>query len=486
MHSQTTQIRLSRCWVGRANKRRCGTRPTAHIAWLLASLGAALFLTGCNRVCATACETEGLCSMRTHNAGDALYRCYAASDDDCANAQVCADTGRCFATEQGVCVTADAVADAACSVSTQCSRWGRCGHREGTCWAESDDDCAASFECRTVGRCGARGGVCIPITDDHCEQSLGCEIEGLCARTTYLNLSYECRVPLDDPAACAQSWVCTHYGRCAPALPADCEGCRYGFCAEPGHPAVRACSAAAAVIPECSTDGRCAPDATYTCAHAPIGGPAPGDQLPVGDDGPPPVDEAPPPAVADPAPPRDAKPPTHERPTDSAAPAAPGPGAVAFSFPALDGRPYQGLLTHATLLTGVRGFEAQPIDMLVFRATAETGCDPRSRQFGLPLGAIWLMGAIPAGEGTFRFEGGPMPGQMAAKTWVWTGDASSGSRNLGMHGTIEVSSRTATEVRGTVELRATEYFNDSTAGTVVGPFVADVVDCADHTGGWPM
>ena len=89
-------------------------------------------------------------------------------------------------------------------------------------------------------------------------------------------------------------------------------------------------------------------------------------------------------------------------------------------------------------------------------------------------------------KGTFSFDGGPMPGQMSAKTWLWTGDQNSGSHNLAMHGTIAIISRSATEVRGNVDFRVTEYFSDISIGTVRGPFVANVADCSTHTGGWPM
>lgn len=451
------------------------------------------FGTGCRPSCDAECAEDGLCSVRNYHAGDARYRCYAASDAECAGSRVCRDEGRCFATEQGTCVLEDEVAANACSASAFCSRSGLCGHRDGICWAESDADCEASFECRTIGRCGARGGVCVPRSDTDCERSLGCEVEGLCRRTSYLGLTYECRVPLDNAAACEASWVCEHYGRCAPALTADCEGCRYGFCAEPGRPAVLACSSAAAHVAACSADGRCAPDANYECAHAPIGGPtsvaqgSPTDDKPVRAQGAP----APAPPVDDgtgsisptaPPAPVGGNPPA---PDVAPAPAPVGPGSIEYAL-AIDDRSYNGVLTYATLLTGAAGFQRDPVDFLVFRATDEDGCNPRSRDAFLPLGAIWLMGALPPGEGTFAFDGGPMPGQMSAKTWLWTGDQNSGSRNLGMHGTIVVTSRTATELRGTVEFRVTEYFDENTIGTVRGGFVTEVVDCSNHTGGWPM
>ena len=446
-----------------------------------------VLVSGCGRLCESQCADEGLCSRRNYRAGDALYRCYAGSDTECAGSRACADEGRCFATEQGTCVVEGEVAAAACSRSELCGRSGQCGHRDGTCWADSDAACAESVECRTVGRCRARGGVCIPFTDADCEQSLGCEVEGLCQLTSYLRMSWECRVPLDDPTACQQSWVCEHYGRCEPARTANCENCRYGFCAEPGAPGVLACSAAAAVIPPCSVDGRCAPDANNECAHAPIGGPgAPGPQTPVADrTGTPSADKPPTPTPPPPVvePPVAAPPVPSVEPTVPAAP--PGRSEVAYDLAVLDDVTHEGTLTHAVLLTGAAGFEAVPVDFLVFRATPAEGCSPSARSL-LPLGAIWLMGALPAGEGSFVFEGGPMPGQMAAKTWLWTGDGRSGSYNLALHGSIVISSRSATEVRGTVEFRVTQYFSDAPIGTVRGPFVADVVDCSNHQGGWPM
>ena len=449
---------------------------------------------GCNRVCEAECTDEGLCNLRTYRAGDALYRCYARTDVDCQDSRVCREEGRCFSTEQGTCVVATEVASNACATSTWCSRWGMCGQRDGVCWADSDADCQASFECRTIGRCGARGGVCIPLNDAHCQESLGCEIEGLCQRSSYLGLGYDCRVPLDDATACEQAWVCEHYGRCAPALTANCDGCRYGFCAEPGSPAVLACSPAAAVTPACSADGRCAPNANYECAHAPVGM---ADTMPVAEVG----DIATGADKPDALPPEATKPETpwvrpQEGSTNGAnlgnpqadlASAEPsGPGAVAFALDPLAERNFDGLLTYATVLMGASGFQAEPVDFLVLRATPEDGCTPRSGSAFLPLGAIWLMGALPEGEGTFSFDGGPMPGQMSAKTWLWTGDQNSGSHNLAMHGTIAIISRSATEVRGNVDFRVTEYFSNISIGTVRGPFVANVADCSTHTGGWPM
>ena len=60
------------------------------------------------------------------------------------------------------------------------------------------------------------------------------------------------------------------------------------------------------------------------------------------------------------------------------------------------------------------------------------------------------------------------------------------SHNLGVHGTLTIDARTPTEVRGSVDLRATPCFSDSTVGALSGPFVAPVTDCADHDGRWPL
>ena len=107
-------------------------------------------------------------------------------------------------------------------------------------------------------------------------------------------------------------------------------------------------------------------------------------------------------------------------------------------------------------------------------------------------GGTWRKAAIQAGlahrraQATFSFDGGPMPRQMSAKTWLWTGDHNGRSHNLARHGTIEITSHSATEVRGNVDFRVTEYFSDIAIGTVRGPFVANIADCSTNTGGWPI
>lgn len=475
---------------------RLGTQhaPRRWRLWWLALL-LVMFCSGCvrscaaSRICDEVCNEEGLCDLRFSRAGDAAYRCYAGSDRGCAASRVCADEDRCFATEQGTCVVAAAVDAHACAGSRACSLRGHCGHRAGTCWADDDARCEASFECRTLGRCTARAGVCIPTTDAQCEASIGCEVEGLCSLRTYLGAG-TCGVDLEDPSECAASWVCARYGRCAPARPADCEGCRYGYCAPPGEPGRLACTTGAHNLPSCSRDGRCAPDETYACAHAPDGRPGLSPDKPVARDASDPLvaqaaeDAEPAPPTTVPAP-REVAPlpiPTPE-PTPPVPP--PGLGAVAYEFGDIQGHAYAGVLMHATLLTGVTGMEPdRAVDLLTLRTMPAQDCYPRAQGGFHPLDAIWLLEPFPQTEGTFAFDGGPMPGALSAKTWLWDG-TTGWSENLALHGTITVDSRTAAQVRGHVEFRVTAYFQDQTIGTIRGPFVADLMDCATWRR-WPL
>lgn len=474
---------------------------------LAVALLLAVFATGCvkscaaGRLCQTACTEEGRCDVRFTRAGDAPYRCYAGSDRDCAASDLCADRGRCFATEQGECVVESEVEHHACADSIACSLRGQCGHRSGICWADDDAGCEASFECRTQGRCSARAGVCVATSDADCEASVGCEVEGLCSLRSFMGAG-SCGVDLDDPSECAASWVCEHRGRCAPATPPDCEGCRYGYCAAPGEPGDRACTIGAHNVPGCSRDGRCAPNEDGECVHAPVGGPgavasnrdgaangaakdeagravAPNGPAPASPNARPPATPRPPTPV--PRPSIDREPPEPDL-TPPVPP--PGPGAVAYDIDDIEGHAYDGVLMHASLLTGVTGLEAgRAVDLLTLRTMPGESCYPRAGGFH-PLDAIWLLGAFPASEGTFTFDGGPMPGQMSGKTWLWTGSTSR-SYNLALHGTITVESRTADEVRGHVAFRVTDYFSDDTIGTVRGPFVAEILDCATWDR-WPM
>ncbi|MEQ8461623.1 MAG: hypothetical protein RLO52_21320 [Sandaracinaceae bacterium] len=442
----------------------------------------AFALVGCgSALCDESCESEGRCGVRTFRAGDGAYACYARSDDDCAASDVCRAEGRCFASEQGVCRAADGVSADRCAGSVACSRRGQCGSRSGVCWADSDADCAASFECRTRGRCRAAGGVCVPRTDADCAPSTGCQVEGLCAYFSYLGMTAECRVPLDDAAACERSWVCKHLGRCAPAGPEGCEDCRYAYCARPGEPGVTPCTPHAHNQPACLPHGRCARDDAGQCVAA-IDAPAsPGPPSQ------PPPSQPPPPAPSAVAPTPSAAPPVGSPVVDTTPPEPPpGPGAVAYDFPDLFGHPYEGRLMHASLLAGIVGLDGPgAVETLVLRTMPEDTCRPRSRRGLLPLDAIWFMSDFPDEVGTHRVVGGLRRGQLRGKTWLWDGRTGR-SHNLAFHGTIVVESRTATEVRGRVELRATEYFQDDTVGTVSGPFVAQIIDCSDYDGGWPM
>jgi hypothetical protein len=161
-----------------------------------------------------------------------------------------------------------------------------------------------------------------------------------------------------------------------------------------------------------------------------------------------------------------------------------GPGAVHYDFGDLEGHAFEGELTWASLLTNIDGFGGPPVDLLVLRTMPEETCRPKAKVL-LPLDSVWFLKPLSPDLGTHPVVGGPMPDQMSAKTWTWA-DSQGQSHNLAIHGTFTVDSRTATTMKGRVDLRATPYFQDATIGTLEGPFEAQIIDCANWTGGFPL
>ena len=246
--------------------------------------GAALFLSGCGVVesCAsrqceqgTGCADRGECSVRFTKTGDGPWRCYAGSDDDCADSEGCKSDGKCFATEVGTCVAEDEVEanrcenakvcafrgdckpsgegfcvasdEAACRASEICTRDGQCGYigesalgGMARCGVTDEADCEKSTGCAERGDCGVWDGsakFCAATSKAHCEQSTICSEEGACdfieGRT--LRQGRCVFIPSSDDD-CAQSPVCRLHGGCsmvpgdAPSDPPQCSPTEVAHC----------------------------------------------------------------------------------------------------------------------------------------------------------------------------------------------------------------------------------------------------------------
>jgi hypothetical protein len=210
--------------------------------------------------------------MRTERAGDGMYRCYAGSDADCAGSEICVQTGRCFAAEDGACVLPQDVAARRCAISPTCRVWGGCHPRDGFCEPQTADDCQRSLECRTQGRCelDADRHACFagPTT---CASTTGCELEGIC---TYVEepLTIAGHCVLGANGSCAATLACRRDGRCAPLPLEGCsEGCRVFYC---GYPSARSAPAPCTemhgtALLACEPDGRCMRNAAGQCAPLP-------------------------------------------------------------------------------------------------------------------------------------------------------------------------------------------------------------------------
>lgn len=179
---------------------------------------------GCGALilCADECEAEGKCAMRTEFAGDSPYRCYASSDDDCADSRACENGGRChFAptVEPDACVALQA---SDCLQSTKCKEKGHCDLREGSC-VISFAGCMRSDGCRERGEChlktrpvSSRGNAgqqvkttceALDVPDERwC--STACMQAGACTRR-----GNECIATSDED--CRGSQACTGGGRCS-------------------------------------------------------------------------------------------------------------------------------------------------------------------------------------------------------------------------------------------------------------------------------
>jgi hypothetical protein len=126
-----------------------------------------------------------------------------ARDDDCKDARVCREEGRCLARD-GVCVATEAT----CKTASLCRTLGWCTLSDPTGSARcrpTASDCLRSKRCQDFGDCGLRGERCAP-----CERSDGCRLEGLCALVD--SPSPACRAT--DPGHCRASEACKREGRC--------------------------------------------------------------------------------------------------------------------------------------------------------------------------------------------------------------------------------------------------------------------------------
>jgi hypothetical protein len=57
---------------------------------------------------------------------------------------------------------------------------GKCAHKDGKCFADSEESCRASAACKAVGQCMPKDGFCIATSNADCEKSDFCASKGNC------------------------------------------------------------------------------------------------------------------------------------------------------------------------------------------------------------------------------------------------------------------------------------------------------------------
>ncbi len=156
---------------------------------------------------APGCQVFGLCRA----AGGS---CIAASDRDCADANVCVRAGRCHA-KAGACAVGG---DKDCRASTGCRDDGRCSARDGVCTV-GPADCQGAAVCRNDARCTRIANSCALVSAGDCARSLLCSRDGLCSLD-----AGRCKALSSED--CSLSEACLLRERCVPrdgecGLPAE-------------------------------------------------------------------------------------------------------------------------------------------------------------------------------------------------------------------------------------------------------------------------
>jgi hypothetical protein len=57
---------------------------------------------------------------------------------------------------------------------------GKCAHKDGKCFADSEASCRASVACKAAGLCMPKDGLCIAVSNADCEKSDFCAAKGNC------------------------------------------------------------------------------------------------------------------------------------------------------------------------------------------------------------------------------------------------------------------------------------------------------------------
>ena len=125
------------------------------------------------------------------------------------------------------------------------------------------------------------------------------------------------------------------------------------------------------------------------------------------------------------------------------------------------------------------------MDMLVLRIEPETECNPRSGGL-VEIGSAWFMVDFPEAEGTHLVAKGMGRSAWSMKTWTWNGKMGA-SHNLGLDGSITIESRDEDAVRGRIDAVVSELYGPALPpGELEGRFVAEIVDCSEWKGPYPM
>ncbi len=61
-----------------------------------------------------------------------------------------------------------------------CMVVGKCAHKDGKCFADSEASCRASVACKAAGLCMPKDGLCVATSNADCEKSDFCASKGNC------------------------------------------------------------------------------------------------------------------------------------------------------------------------------------------------------------------------------------------------------------------------------------------------------------------
>jgi hypothetical protein len=171
----------------------------SRIVLVATGMAIATALLGCTDWCKEDCKKLGNCRREG-------LMCYATSDSDCQQSEICRESGACKAKDKGCVVggTAPTIraepaptaaplpihaqpaqepkATAECRNTPECKNAGACTLVGGSCEVACDADCKGSLLCSQFGACwyDKKNDICAPRSEADCQTSLACKQDGWC------------------------------------------------------------------------------------------------------------------------------------------------------------------------------------------------------------------------------------------------------------------------------------------------------------------